>query len=94
LRQNFVKMASLAKRPKADSATAADAPRPVGTEEARLEELRQVYARTSSRDEFEALLNEDVQQCVITGNYKRNMLERYLKTWFLHPDKHVASEVR
>jgi hypothetical protein len=87
-------MASFAKRPKADSATAADAPRPVGTEEACLEALRQVYASMSSRDELEALLNEDVQQCVITGNYKRIMLERYLKTWFLHPDKHVASEIR
>ena len=77
-------MASLALRPKADSATAADAPRPVGTEEARLEALRQVYASMSSRDELESLLNEDVQQCAITGNYKRIMLERYLKTWFLH----------
>jgi hypothetical protein len=61
LRQNFVEMASLVKRPKADIATAADAPRPVGTEEARLEALCQVYASMFSRDELEALLNEDVQ---------------------------------
>ena len=53
---------------KADSATAADAPRPIGTEDARLEALRLVYASISSRDELEALLIEDVQQCVINGD--------------------------
>ena len=65
--QNFAKMASLAKRPKADNATAADAPRPVGTGEARPEALHRVYESMSSWDELEALLNEDIQQCVITG---------------------------
>jgi hypothetical protein len=47
-----------------------------------------------SRDKPEAFLNEDVPQCAITGNYKRNMLDRYVRTWFLCPDKHVASDVR
>jgi hypothetical protein len=61
-------MASLPTGLKADSATAADAPRPAGTEDARLEALRQVYASISSRDELEALLSEDVQKCVIIGN--------------------------
>jgi|AntAceMinimDraft_5_1070358.scaffolds.fasta_scaffold89850_1 hypothetical protein len=67
-------MASFAKRLKADSATAADAPRPVGSEDVRLEALRHVYASISSREELKALLNEDVQQCVITGNYKLHRL--------------------
>jgi hypothetical protein len=84
----------LTKHPNVDCTTAAYAPRPVGTEDVRLEALRQVYASISSREELEAVLNEDVQQCVITGNYKHNTLERNLKTWFLHPDKHVASEIR
>ena len=60
-------MASLPTGLKAVSATAADAPRPAGAENERLEALRQVYASISSRDELEALLN-DVQQCAITGN--------------------------
>jgi len=80
-------MASLTKHPNADCTTAAYAPRPVGTEDVRLEALRQVYASISSREEIEARLQEDAQQCAITGNYKRNKLGRYLETLFLHPDK-------
>ena len=68
MRQSFVEMASLTTGLKADSATAADGPRPVGTEDARLEAPRHVYASISSRDELEALLSEDVQQCAITIN--------------------------
>ena len=83
-------MASLPTGLKAVSATAADAPRPAGAENERLEALRQVYASISSREEIEARLQEDAQQCAITGNYKRNKLGRYLETLFLHPDKRAC----
>jgi hypothetical protein len=86
-------MASAPKRLKTDKAAARDTPENVDTEGASLEALRQVYTTISSWEEVAARLDTDVGQCVITGDYKRIMLERYLKTWFLHKDKHVASEV-